>query len=271
MFKTIFKETLKYIALVSCLFFILFPLYILLAYSLKDTNSVASGDYSIHISRWDFSNYNFFATSDFWRALGLSFSAILIFNLIRITIYTTFGAAYYLANAKIKKILLISLFIITSTPEFGLFLALKSILINLNLIQTASYFNLAVNSIFSFYLCFQLAKEIENTNKNKLVLAKLDNLNIWNRIYYIYWTNLKGVYLIIIIFSSIAVWNDYLWANFVLSGTQNKTIAIWFRELGPTPSGGNFQNIQSAGAFISILFPLGIYAIFSKKITKFAF
>ncbi len=67
--------------------------------------------------------------------------------------------------------------------------------------------------------------------------------------------------------------NDYLWPTFVLPSTSNvkgfTNITIWFLNLGKESA--EFENtaIQAAGAVISVLIPLTIYAIFSKKINRF--
>ncbi|MGZ9413539.1 ABC transporter permease subunit [Mycoplasma sp. 480] len=269
MIKKITKEIIKILILLFILLLILFPLYILLITSLKSNYSTSNNNYSLILKEFEWSNFNFFKNSIFWKAVFLSMSSSLLLICLRVVFYTLFIVGLSKINQKIKKAILLFIMFFSFIPEFSIYLSLREILSNFHIINNLSVFSIVSNSIFSYFFIYNLLINFEKTKNQYWKVIKLDNLNIFQKIYLVYWKEMRNYYILLIIFSFISSWNDYLWPNFLLSSTDSKTVGIWFRQIGETPSGGYFLNIQAAGSLVVILLPLGIYFTFSQKIIKF--
>ncbi|WP_033161322.1 ABC transporter permease family protein [[Mycoplasma] collis] len=268
MIKKIFIETTKYFLIIFLIIILLFPLYYLIVISLKSDESIKNNDFSPVLKEFNFTNFSFVKEKEFWNAFFISFSAILILIFIRILLYFSFAWGMILLNKKIQRFFYLILIFFSLIPEFTLFLSLKLVLSNLNFINNLDLFNLTTNSIFSIFLLFNLISFLEKS-KNKInIYGKLDNLKKYEKFYFIIWNDIKGLILLLVIFTSINMWNSYLWPNFLFINNDKETISIWFRNLGNRSFGFNLINIQIAGSIISIVFPLIIYSLFSKKISK---
>ncbi|MCE6115051.1 ABC transporter permease subunit [Mycoplasmopsis agalactiae] len=269
--KKIFFGIIKFALIGLLCIMLLFPLYYLLLHSLVSAKTITDNVASLTIQEWNWSNYASAYKKDFWVAFGYTSLFAFILMSLRILTYSMAVAGLLKMNDKFQKVFQNFFLVISLIPEFSIYLSLKTFLIKLSLYGTA--FSFVSNSIFSFFTftyVLNLAKSVHN-EKYKIMLN--DNLK-WNqKITYVYLPKLKLAYFLLIIFAFITAWNDYLWPTFVLPTTNNvwgfTNITIWFLNLGREAS--EFENtaIQAAGAVISVLIPLTIYAVFSKKINRF--
>ncbi|AIA29227.1 glycerol ABC transporter permease [Mycoplasmopsis californica] len=265
-FKNIFKEVSKFFAIGCLVIVILFPLYYLLLYSLLPTHSFHEAKYGLVIQEWNWANFFGLFNSEFWIAVGYTFVFVGILICLRVITYSLAIAGLLKMPPTLQKIFLYFFLIISLIPEFSIYLSLQVVLNYLNI--ASSLFAVVTNAIFSFFsftYVFNIAKHTA-TQKAKLILN--DNLKWHQKIVFVYLPKLKLAYFLLIIFTFISVWNDYLWPSFLLRSTPKTNITIWYLNLGIT-SGGILLNIQAAGATISVIIPLTIYAIFSRKINKF--
>ncbi|VEU59200.1 ABC transporter permease family protein [Mesomycoplasma neurolyticum] len=270
-YKKIFLEIIKNLLIIFLILVLLFPLYYLIVLSLKSNTSINNGDFSVLLKEWNFKNFSFLKDAFFWNALAVSFGAIICLIIVRVFTYTLFAWGFLYLNKYIKKIFYIILIIVSLIPEFSIFLALKMVISSLKIMNVLTWFNLSTNSIFSIFLLFNLISVLEKSKEKVNIYGKIDNLKLIEKFYFLIWKEIKGLILLTIIFSTISMWNSYLWPSFLLSNNEEQTISIWFRNLGQKSLGSNFVNIQSAGALISLIVPLTIYILFSKKINKFIF
>ncbi|ADR25430.1 ABC transporter permease subunit [Mycoplasmopsis bovis] len=269
--KKIFFGILKFALIGLLCIMLLFPLYYLLLHSLVSPKTITDNKATLTIQEWNWSNYAEAYKKDFWVAFGYTSLFALFLMTLRIVTYSMAVAGLLKMNNRFQKIFQNFFLVISLVPEFSIYLSLKTFLIRLDLYGTA--FSFVSNSIFSFFTftyVWDLAKSAHN-EKYKVMLN--DNLK-WNqKITYVYLPKLKLAYFLLIVFAFITAWNDYLWPTFVLPSTSNvkgfTNITIWFLNLGKESA--EFENtaIQAAGAVISVLIPLTIYAIFSKKINRF--
>ncbi|AXJ70288.1 ABC transporter permease subunit [Mycoplasmopsis bovis] len=265
MLLVIFKEIIKYFLIGFLCLLMLFPLYYLLLQSLMSTNSLINNRTFLVIEEWNWVNFATAFKSNFLRAFGwtLLFATILI--LIRLIIYSLAIAGLLRMSAKYQKVFLYFFLVISLIPEFSIFLSLKTVLLTFNLDETPiAFVTNAIFSFFNFTYIFNLAKSISD-KKNKTMLN--DNLKPMDKLIYVYLPKMKLGYMLLIVFSFISVWNDYLWPQFLFS-TNYTNISIWYLTLGQDRQAA-LLNVQAAGAFISIVIPLIIYFIFSKKISRF--
>ncbi|UWD34545.1 ABC transporter permease family protein [Mesomycoplasma molare] len=266
--KKIIKVTIIFLLLFLLLFFIFFPIYFLILVSLKSNQSFLNNEYSLIIDEWNFKNYSFLKEFDFWKAILISLISSFVLIIIRMIIYFGFIISFYNFSNKFKKTIQLILMILFIIPEFSIFLSLKNILNILNISSNLNYFSLISNSLFSFFLLNNMLFNYTKTKDKYYKIIIIDNLNFLEQLKLIYWKEMKHSFFMLVVFSFITTWNDFLWVNFLLSGSEDKTLAIWFRYYAPIPTGGYFLNLQAAGAFVSIFIPITIYFIFSKQITK---
>lgn len=264
--KVVIKEILKYIVIGLLIIFVLFPVYYLLLFSLLSSNSIKDSSYDYVIREWNWSNFGKLFDKQFFEALFYTFVFASTLILLRLITYSLAIAGLLKMKPLLQKIFQYFFLLISLVPEFSIFLSLK---ITLNDLRISSiFFTTITNAIFSFFsftYVFNLAKSTSN-KKSKLMIN--DNLRWYQKIIYVYLPKLKLAYFLMIFFTFITVWNDYLWPVYILQGTNIQNITIWYRNIFVT-SGGALINIQAAGAVISIVIPLTIYGIFAKKINRF--
>lgn len=255
-------------ALLSCvLVLFLFPLYYLIVSASLPTAKQDNPDASLKISGYFFQNFKQSIDKNFWNGFGNSLGTIILVNFFRLTLYTLGIFGIWWASKK-AKIIFLSIFVIVSMiPEVTTYIGLAKLLNANNIVDKSPIFSLVINQIFSFFSFYFLYKSIETVSQDKLQLAKIDNLPTFSRFKLIFFPQLKMGYYLIIIFSSIQAWNDYLWPHFIFAFRDQATISIWFSYTGQNPQ-GTFQNIQAAGSLFAVLVPLTIYLIFSPFINK---
>ncbi|AHH45395.1 ABC transporter permease subunit [Mesomycoplasma bovoculi] len=255
-------------ALLSCvLVLFLFPLYYLIVSASLPIAKQDNPDASLKISGYFFQNFKQSIDKNFWNGLGNSLGTIILVNFFRLTLYTLGIFGIWWASKKAKIIFLSIFAIVSMIPEVTTYIGLAKLLNANNIVDKSPIFSLVINQIFSFFSFYFLYKSIETVSQDKLQLAKIDNLSTFSQFKLIFFPQLKMGYYLIIIFSSIQAWNDYLWPHFIFAFRDQATISIWFSYTGQNPQ-GTFQNIQAAGSLFAVLVPLTIYLIFSPFINK---
>lgn len=81
--------------------------------------------------------------------------------------------------------------------------------------------------------------------------AVMDGANVWQRLRYIGLPSVKGTLAVIIIFTFIGAWDDFLWPLIVLTDPQNFTLTIGLQYLASTFS--TDQRLIAAGAMIAFI------------------
>ncbi|WBP84281.1 ABC transporter permease subunit [Mycoplasmopsis edwardii] len=268
MYRKIYKDIIIILLLMMITLALLFPIYILILVAFKSTNSVVLKEYNLYFNEFEFSNFVFLKDKSFWNALLISFASALLLILIRLAFYSSFIIGINKLGERVQKLMLLIILIFSFMPEFSIYLSLRELLGKMKLLNSLTPLSLVTNSLFSYFFIYNLLLSYKKTEQKYDKLIKNDNLKWWERFYFVYWKELKNMYFLLIIFSFISIWNDYLWPNFLLSNTEYKTVGIWFRQIGATPSGGHFINIQAAGSLIALVVPVGLYFAFSSKIVS---
>ncbi|XAS66851.1 carbohydrate ABC transporter permease [Micrococcaceae bacterium Sec5.7] len=81
--------------------------------------------------------------------------------------------------------------------------------------------------------------------------AVMDGANVWQRLRFIGLPSVKGTLAVIIIFTFIGAWDDFLWPLIVLTDPQNFTLTIGLQYLASTFS--TDQRLVAAGAMIAFI------------------
>ncbi|OYD26620.1 glycerol ABC transporter membrane protein [Mycoplasma testudineum] len=261
------KEFSKILILVFVLVIVLFPLYFLLVTSLMSTDFLTRGKISLIPDAANFENYSSIVNQDFWEATSYSIATLVTVLSIRIVTYILAGYAMSKASKSLRTTVFIFFIIISLVPEFTIYLPLKQLLNSYNLLETSIVFSLTTTSFFSFFLLLYVYKAFKNIDKNKLDQSKIDNLRLRHKIWYVFLPNLKVPIFLIILFTTVQSWNEYLWPLYVLNGIDKQTISLWFKNLGQTGF-SSLINIQAAGSVISLSITLVAYLVFSPWINR---
>lgn len=81
--------------------------------------------------------------------------------------------------------------------------------------------------------------------------AIMDGANVWQRLRYIGLPSVKGTLAVIIIFTFIGAWDDFLWPLIVLTNPENFTLTIGLQYLASTF--GTDQRLIAAGTMIAFI------------------
>lgn len=266
-FKNSFIQLFLMFLLIFLLMIFLFPLYYLILNASLPDELQDNPNLSLKLDSYLWTNFQNSINENFWKALKTSIFVILLINFIRILLYSLASFGLWMANKKIKLVF-ISLFIVISfIPEISIYIPLSKIL-NVNyLVTNAPVFSLITNQFFSFFNFFYLYRSIKKIEKKQFFLAKIDKLSIFAKFKLIIFPKIKISYYLLIIFTTIQAWNDFLWPNYIFSNRSFQTVSTWFHYSGQS-SLGFLQNIQAAGSLFAILAPLFFYLIFAKFINK---
>ncbi|QJR44133.1 glycerol transporter subunit C [Mycoplasma miroungirhinis] len=268
MFTVISKEIIKVLILIIFAIIILFPLYYLLLIALKNDIDIDNNVITISIKKPTLSSFQNVWNKELLKAFGITVSAIFSLLILRIVVYSlAIAGLIKLKKKSIQNFIIYFLIAISVIPEFVLYSALKYNLNTWNL-TNKYWLSLITNGIFSFFIFSYTFKVALNVSQTKGRLALNDNLKWYEKIFYVYFSDLKLSYLLLIIFTTIQVWNDFLWPLYLFRGSSDKNISQWF--LFPVPKGYTniHNNIIAAGSFIASVIPLSIYLVFSKWVNK---
>ncbi|WP_033161265.1 ABC transporter permease family protein [[Mycoplasma] collis] len=269
MIKKIFKNLIISLLLFFLVLILLFPIYYLLIFSFLTKEEFLNNKIPLFKFNPNLSNYYEIFDGNFKNAFLLTILTALVMIIFRSIVSIAATVVLINLNFKLKQIFLFLILLISVIPEFSLYLGLKNTLLKLNLINSNFFpISLTTNSIFSYFLLKYLFKTADKVKSEKYKLMINDNLSWYDKFRLVYFNELKMAYFLIIIFSVINVWNDFLWPNFLLRGFKEQNITLWFKNLGQTSLGNTFINIQAAGAFFSLSIPYAFYLIFSNFINK---
>ncbi|MCU4117201.1 glycerol transporter subunit C [Mycoplasma zalophi] len=268
MWKLITKEVIKVFVLIFFGIIILFPLYYLLLTALKNDIDIQNDVVSITIKTPTLNSFQNVWNKELLKAFTITISAIFCLLIIRVVVYSlAIAGLIKLKKKSIQNFVIYFLIIVSVIPEFVLYSALKY---NLNTWKLTDkyWLSLISNGVFSFFIFSYTFKVALNVSQTKGRLAINDNLRWYEKIFYVYFSDLKLSYLLLIIFTIIQVWNDYLWPMYLFRNTEDKNISQWFLAPVTTEYKNIYNNIIAAGSFIASAIPLSIYFIFSKWINK---
>ncbi|QJB71467.1 ABC transporter permease subunit [Mycoplasma sp. 1654_15] len=266
-YKLIF-ELLKYSLITFVIILVLFPIYFLIVQaSLSNSETLSTNVYlTPKDSLW--TNIKEVLDDLFLNGFKNSMLSVLLINFLRLSLYTLASFGLMKLSKLSKKIFYLFFIFVSLTPEISLYMGYKILLYKSNILNNSVIFPLIINQIFSFFLFMYLYKILSSVPENKIKLMKIDNLNLLQRFFYVYLKYLKMPYFLIIIFSSIQAWNDYLWPTFILNASKEQTISTWFTFAGSKDQSANFYNLKAAASLVAVIIPLLTYLICSPFVNK---
>ncbi|WP_258555794.1 carbohydrate ABC transporter permease [Mesomycoplasma flocculare] len=265
--RSISLQLFLFICFIFLLFIFLFPLYYLIVNASLPDELQDNPNLTLKLDTNLWNNFKNSLNENFWVGLKTSIFTIILINFMRLFLYSLASFGLWMATKKVRLVF-ISLFVgISLIPEISIYIPLSQILNENHLITNAPIFSLVCNQIFSFFNLFYLYKSIKKIKKKQIFLAKIDKLSIFSKFKLIIFPKIRISYYLLIIFTTIQAWNDFLWPNYIFTNRSYQTISTWFQYSGQT-SLGFLQNIQAVGSLFAISVPLFFYLIFSKFINK---
>ncbi|AEC45860.1 ABC transporter permease subunit [Mesomycoplasma hyorhinis] len=266
-YKLIF-EVLKYALISFVIILILFPIYFLIVQASLNNSEALSNNVFLAPKDSLWTNIKEVMDQLFLNGFKNSMLSVLLINFLRISLYSLASFGLVKVSKFSKKVFYLLFIFVSLTPEISLYMGYKILLYKSNILESNVIFPLIINQIFSFFLLMYLYKILSSVPQNKIKLMTIDNLNMFQRFVYVYLKYLKMPYFLIIIFSSIQAWNDFLWPTYILTSSSEQTISIWFQFSGSRDASANFYNLKAAASFIALIIPLCTYLIFSPFVNK---
>ncbi|WP_237077106.1 glycerol transporter subunit C [Mycoplasma phocoenae] len=234
--------------------------------ALQSNSTSASVTETLLIKEWNFDVFISLFNKKLLSSFLLTISSSILLVIIRIIVYSlAITGLIKIKSLRFKNYFVYFLLLISLIPEYVLYSSLKLELNNWNL-TSYSWFSMITNGFVSFFIFAYTYKIAQNISDAKSRLIKIDNIKWYEKVMYVYLPELKLSYLLLIIFTTTSVWNDYLWPKYLLSSSGKTNITLWF--LYPRTNDVPLPNMIAAGAIISMLIPLSTYLSFSKFINK---
>ncbi|ADE19799.1 carbohydrate ABC transporter permease [Mycoplasma crocodyli] len=263
---------------ILCLFglVILFPFYYMVATSLMSNDQIdlmnSGGGLQLVPDGLNWENFSQAFVEGYWKALGVTFSNVLISVVLKIVVTMSLGYAFSLQKWAGKKIIWRILLSLLVLPEVALLSGQYQMVVNLSLQQELHKVILAialpfVASIFNAMMFRNAFEAIPGRIKE---VALVDGATGMRYFLKIAAPMVTPTTLTIIILTSLASWNSYLWPA-LISGNKIDVMSTWLFTVGIRRSEtgenmGLYQNIRMAGAIIVIVPMFIVYFIFRKKI-----
>jgi multiple sugar transport system permease protein len=128
------------------------------------------------------------------------------------------------------------------------------------------------------YFIFLMRQFFRSIPRDYEEAARIDGANLLQVFWYVYVPALGPAIAVVVIFQSIAIWNDYLWPLIATSGNDSLlTVALGFQRVmsgslgdfnGQDPSLTPPYPLQFAVAILAVIPPIVVFLIFQRHFVK---
>ena len=264
-----------YTVLIVCAIFFLFPLYIMIITSLKDIETIRSGNIFVPTL-----NPSFDAWAKAWDSActGLYCEGIKVgfWNSVKITVPSTIVSivvasltGYSLANWPFKfselffSILLLSSFIpyivmlyplVLITKWLGIFSTLPAVVL--------------VHTIFGLPILTLLFRNYFASLPAELFkAARVDGAGYWQIFFQIFVPMSVPIFTVAVILQVTGIWNDFLF-GVIYAGPTNYPMTVQLNNIVNSAMGGKAYNVDMAATILTGLVPLTIYFVSGKYFVR---
>ncbi|KXU36609.1 ABC transporter permease [Cephaloticoccus capnophilus] len=216
----------KHIVLMTLIGIELFPLYMMLQVSFKDTSTFLQQPWlPLPISQWDWSNWSF----------GIKLIAPYLANTVFVTTCATFGTfffallgAYFFARSKLpgKGILWTLFLILLIMPGVGTFVPVFMLLKSLHLLNTLFALIILGVSGGQVLNVFILRHFIEDIPKDLFEAAEMDGASHFQRMVHIVIPMAAPIIGTLSIFAFMGGWNDFMMPLIILRDQELFTLGV---------------------------------------------
>ncbi|QGZ97335.1 ABC transporter permease subunit [Mycoplasma sp. NEAQ87857] len=215
------------------------------------------------------------ASTGYWSALALTSLNVVISVTLKIFITFFMGYAFSLRNWRGKNIIWFLALALLVLPEVALLSGQYKVILDSKL--TLTYFGFLLGVAFPFSA--SIINTLMYKNAFEAIPGRIKEVSLIDGaggvkyLFKVAFPMVVPTTLTIVILTSLASWNAYLWPNIISTiGDQKfEVLSVWLFKAGVDPndpeSGANVQqNVKLAAALIAILPMFGVYLLFRKRI-----
>lgn len=249
-------------------FIILFPFYYMISMSLMTLAEII-GIAPLFPSNPQLGNYASAMNNGFWEAFVFSTSVLVVNIMLKLIVCILLGYAFGNYNFRFKNTIW-WLFMLTLTiPEVALISGQYNVIIqtgmNRGLSLLVGLCAPYVASVFTAYM-FRIAFESIPTSVKEA--AMIDGISGSSYFFKVAIPMISGTIWTVVILTTFASWNSYMWPALVLTGSDLDTIPLWLFNVGrPIDESSQFHTEwQMAGSVLATIPTVIIYFLFKNKI-----
>ncbi len=275
----ILKETLKWTVIIFFAFLILFPFYYMISMSLMSYDEIThTGDNSgnskpiINPSDPEWGNYATAFRNGYFQAFLFSSSVLVVNIVLKLIVCMMLGYAFGNYNFKGKGVLW-SIFMVTlAIPEVALLSGQWWVVLQLNAIDGLMLlFTLSAPYVASIFTAYMFRNAFEEIPVSVKEAALIDGCSGTRYFMTIALPMVKQTVWTVVILTTFASWNSYMWPSLVLGASDLETIPLWLFNVGNNIDGlGDASKmhyeVQMAGSVLALIPTLIFYLIFRNKI-----
>ncbi|QNM93577.1 carbohydrate ABC transporter permease [Mycoplasma sp. Pen4] len=219
--------------------------------------------------------YSRAASSGYWSAILLTSLNVVISVTLKVFVTFLMGYAFSLRNWRGKGLIWFIALALLVLPEVALLSGQYGVIIKTKLYKTYFGFLLAIAfpftaSIFNTVMYKNAFEAIPGRIKE---VSLVDGAGGAKYLFKIAFPMVMPTTLTIIILTSLASWNSYLWPALIstINSTNNEVISVWLFKAGidkndPDSAINTFQNVKLAASILAIIPVFIFYLIFRKRI-----
>ncbi|MFP7699516.1 MAG: carbohydrate ABC transporter permease [Candidatus Phytoplasma pyri] len=261
----------KYIFLVLCAIFLVFPFVFMIICALKNDKDILSSNFSFEPQKITFKNFsNVLSIKEiklfeyFLNTVKMVFFSTLLGTFISIITAFCFSVLKFKSKKKLYTLLFLGMIITNESLLLTNFRTVTSLKMtdtgDGSTIIGGVYLAMILPFLVDIFHIFLLIENSEKIPKELYYASKIDGTSDWNYLWKIWVPILKPTIVTTIIFRSIAAWNSYMWPELVGGKLLTNTVRKFFYyEAENLP-----MNLQMTISFLVIL-PLILIFLFFKK------
>ncbi|WP_318032783.1 carbohydrate ABC transporter permease [Mycoplasmopsis caviae] len=220
----------------------------------------------------------------YWFSFLLTFSNVIFSNVLKILITMFLGYAFSLKQWRGKSFVWFILMSLLILPEVALLSGQYWMKVRLNELLTKTvgistaknsaylFFNnlffIAIPFVASIFNALMFRNAFEAIPNRIKEVAMIDNAVGLKYMFKIAIPMVSPTTLTVIILTTLASWNSYLWPS-LIAGTNYRVMSVWLFSVGKVNNGVEeivYPSIKMAGAILVILPMFAFYFVFRKKI-----
>lgn len=270
-------QTLKWFTIIFAAFIILFPFYYMISMSLMSNTEIEAPlvpgtDTPLFLPdtpMWE--NFTLAWKSGYFEAFLFS-SAVVVVNIVfKLFVCVLLGYAFGNFNFRYKKQIWWLFMLTLVIPEVALLSGQWKIVVN-NGLNHGLMLLLTLSGPFiaSVFTAFMFRNAFEAIPSSVKEAALMDGISGPRYFFQVSLPMIKGTIWTVVILTTFASWNSYMWPSMVLGASDYDTMPLWLLNVGTAIEGDGmvYQEVRMAGSVLAIIPTLVFYLLFRGKINS---
>lgn len=218
-----FVTALKYMFLIICAFFSIFPFYWMVVSATNPTFEIIQG-------KLTFGNYllenikNAFETADLVSAFGNSAFLAIIITIVSLLVSSIAGYAFAMFPSKLRNIMFTCIVMSMMVPFAAKMIPMFRIFSRWKLLNT--YSAIILPAVATPFLIFFFRQNTYAFSIETLEAARVDGMSEWGIFFHIYMPMMKSSYAAAGIVAFMSSWNNYMWPMLSLQSQDKYTLPL---------------------------------------------